>query len=97
MAQRRSIRDGGLRVIHRHQAGVSHVVRISELAFVKGVPKAVLEWIDLGGAPVPVYLYDLDPARLKASPTDRHTYYYEGETVDPRYDLVQPASSSRPA
>jgi hypothetical protein len=91
MARRKKIRKGGLKVIHRHRVGDRRFLRVSELAFVKGVPKAILEWIDLGGVPAPLYLCDLDPKKLVRSTAERHTYYYRGETTDPRYEPVVPA------
>lgn len=91
MNRRMRIRSGGLKVIHRHRVGEQRFLRVSELAFVKGVPKAVLEWIDLGGTATPLYVCDLDPVKLSVSSADRRTYYYSDETVDPRYENVVPA------
>ena len=92
MTRRKRIREGSLKVIHRHRAGGQRFMRVSELAFIQGVPRAVLEWIDMGGVPTPLFLCDLDPRKLVASKANRHTYYYGGETVDPRYEPVRPAS-----
>lgn len=89
MAQRKKIR-AGLRVIHRHRTGDRSFLRVSELAFVRGEPKAILEWIDLGGVPTPLYICVLDPRNLKRSKADPHTYYYRAETTDPRYEPVVP-------
>jgi len=95
MPRRMRIRDNGLKVIHRHRAGDQAFLRVSELAFIHGVPKAVLEWIDMGGTRTPVYLCDLDPEKLRRSPVNHHTYYYRGETKDPRYENVEPARPPR--
>jgi hypothetical protein len=39
----------------------------------------------VGGVRTPLYLCDLDRAKLKRLPGARNTYLYEDETVDPRY------------
>ena len=83
-------------MIHRHRVGEQRFLRVSELAFVKGVPKAVLEWIDLGGTPTPLYVCDLEPARLRRSRAEWHTYYYDGETADPRFEPVEPVGPATP-
>jgi hypothetical protein len=83
---RRSIPRPLLKVTHRHRIGSRVVQRVSELMLVAGgQPRAVLEWVDLGGVRTPLYFAELDPAKLHRSPRGRHTYYYDGETVDPRY------------
>jgi hypothetical protein len=74
----------GLKVIHRHRVGTVVVRRVSELVFVKGQPTALLEWINLGGVRTPLYVCELDAAKL--SQTDKTTYVYEGVTVDPRFE-----------
>jgi hypothetical protein len=82
MASRRLARVP-LKVIHRHRIGERASRRVSELAFVRGRPKAILRWIDIAGVRTPIYA-DLDPANLK--PMGRahgKTYYYDGSTVDP--------------
>ena len=85
MPDRRRVRVG-LKVIHRHRAG-SHVSRrVSELVFVHGQPKALLSWIDLGGVRTPLYMCDLDRAKLRASKSVRGLYYYDATTTDPRFD-----------
>ena len=85
MENRRRIRAGP-RVIHRHQVGRQVFRRVSELVFVAGQPKALLGWIDLGGVRTPLYICDLDRARLRRSKTIRGLYYYDATTVDPRFD-----------
>jgi hypothetical protein len=92
MAQRKKIRAGSLRVIHHHRAGERRFLRVSELAFVGGQAKAILEWIDLGGVSTPLYICVLDAKKLKRLKADPHTYYYRAETVDPRYEPIEPAS-----
>jgi hypothetical protein len=81
--ERRKARTG-LKVIHRHRVGTVVVRRVSELVFVKGRPIALLEWINLGGVRTPLYVCELDAAKL--SQTDKTTYVYEGVTVDPRFE-----------
>lgn len=82
----------GLKVIHRHRVGNSTFRRVSELVFVSGRPKAVLGWIDAGGVRTPIYICELDPAKLKKAAATPNTYYYYDEvTVDPRYETMQPA------
>ena len=80
----------GLKVIHRHRVGDRPpFVRVSELVFVGTQPKAVL--IDIGGVRTPLYLLDLDPARLnQPAKGPRNTWYYLEVTTDPRYvDVAQ--------
>jgi hypothetical protein len=81
----------GLKVIHRHRSGENTFRRVSELVFVAGRPKAVLGWIDAGGVRTPIYICELDPAKLKKAAAIKNTYYYDEETVDPRYEPMLPA------
>jgi hypothetical protein len=85
MQNRRKVRLG-LKVIHRHRAGNDVFRRVSELVFVQGRPKAVLGWIDTGGVRSPIYICELDPAKLRRAAATRNTYYYDDITVDPRYE-----------
>jgi hypothetical protein len=43
----------------------------------------VPEWIDLAGVRTPLYVCELDAAKLR--PTARATYRYDDETTDPRF------------
>ena len=91
MHNRRKIRLG-LKVIHRHRVGQLEFRRVSELVYVRGRPKAILGWIDVGGVRTPIYLCDLDPAKLrKATGEAKDTFYYDAVTVDPRYEELGPA------
>jgi hypothetical protein len=81
--ERRKARTG-LKVVHRHRVGTTILRRVSELVFVEGRPIALLEWINLGGVRTPLYVCELDSSKLRQ--TDKTTYYYEGVTVDPRFD-----------
>lgn len=83
MRQRAKVRLGK-KVIHRHRVGRFEFRRVSELAFIGGTPKAILGWIDVGGVRTPVYLCDLDPAKLHQA-RNGDTWYYDDTTVDPRY------------
>jgi len=82
---RRALPRTHLKVLHRHRIGDRTFRRVSELVFVRGQPRAMLEWVDLGGVRSPLYVTELDPAKLWRSPDSRDTYFYDGETVDPRY------------
>ena len=96
MHNRRKVRLG-LRVIHRHRVGRLEFRRVSELVFVRGRPKAILGWIDVGGVRTPIFMCDLDPAKLrKVAPGNdaKDTYYYYAVTVDPRYEEQGPAEKS---
>jgi hypothetical protein len=87
----------GLKVIHRHRSGASTFRRVSELVFVSGRPKAVLGWIDTGGMRTPIYICELDPAKLRKAAAAKNTYYYDEVTVDPRYEPALPAQEGREA
>jgi len=91
MHNRRKARVG-LKVIHRHRVGSFEFRRVSELVYVRGRPKAILGWIDVGGLRTPIHLCDLDPAKLRHAVTGGNTYYYDAVTVDPRYESVGPAA-----
>jgi len=91
MRNRRKIRLG-LKVIHRHRAGDATFRRVSELVFIRGKPRAVLGWIDAGGVRAPIYIAELDPAKLKKAAALPDTYYYDEVTVDPRYEQTLPAT-----
>ena len=85
----------GLKVIHRHRVGNLEFRRMSELVFVRGRPKAILGWIDVGGVRTPLFMCDLDPDKLRkaaAGNAAKDTYYYDSVTVDPRYEELGPAS-----
>jgi len=59
----------------------------------RGRPKAILGWIDVGGVRAPLFLCDLDPAKLRkagAGNSAKNTYYYDSVTVDPRYEELGP-------
>jgi hypothetical protein len=88
MRNRRKARFG-LKVIHRHRVGNDTLRRVSELVFVHGEAKAVLDWVDMAGDRTPVYV-DLDRSRLHAAKDVRKTFYYDGITVDPRSDDLSP-------
>jgi hypothetical protein len=90
MHNRRNIRLG-LKVIHRHRVGTEVSRRESELVFVSGKPKAVLGWIDTGGMRTPIYICELDPAKLRKAAATKNTWYYDDITVDPRYEETLPA------
>ena len=87
----------GLKVIHRHRIGDRKpTVRVSELVFVDGKPRAVVDWIDLGGMRTPLYFVDLDAARLRRPAGGPRDTYYSGEvTVDPRYVVVVEEKNER--
>jgi len=53
--------------------------------FVKGQPMALLEWINLGGIRTPLYVCDLDPAKLREDAETRGAFHYDGLTSDPRF------------
>jgi hypothetical protein len=60
--------------------------RVSDLVFVQGRPVALPAWINLGGVRTPLYVCELDPAKLHATSEARNTYYYDAVTVDPRFE-----------
>jgi hypothetical protein len=93
MRNRRRIRAAGLRVVHRHRVGTREFRRVSELVYVRGRPKAILGWVDVGGMRTPIYLSDLDPAKLRKAAAAPNTYYYDEVTVDPRFENVVPATA----
>lgn len=76
----------GLKVIHRHRIADKVFRRVSELVVIDGQPKALLGWINLGNVRTPIYLCDLDQAKLHRSPTSANTYLYDEITVDPRFE-----------
>jgi hypothetical protein len=84
----------GLKVIHRHRIGDKVFRRVSELVVIDGQPKALLGWINLGAVRTPLYLCDLDQAKLHRSPTSANTYLYEEITVDPRFEALGPQRES---
>ena len=95
MHNRSKIRSG-LRVLHRHRVGSYEFRRVSELVYVRGRPKAILGWIDVGGIRTPIYICDLDPERLRKAAAAPNTFYYEGVTIDPRYEDVGPVTDRAP-
>jgi hypothetical protein len=95
MHNRRKIRSG-LRVLHRHRVGSYEFRRVSELVYVQGRPKAILGWIDVGGVRTPIYICDLDPSKLHKAAAAPKTFYYDGVTVDPRYEDVMPVTDRAP-
>jgi hypothetical protein len=89
MNERRKSRLG-LKVIHRHRVGEKVFRRVSELVMIEGQPKAILGWINLGDVRTPLYICDLDPAKLHRSATSAGTFYYDELTVDPRFEALGP-------
>lgn len=92
-SERRVVQRVRLKVIHRHRIGTRRFRRVSELVFFGEQPKAVLEWVNMAGDRMPLYL-DLDPRRLRRVRGARHTYAYDGETTDPRFDELPGAGTS---
>ena len=75
----------GLRVFHRHRVGTAVSERVSELVYVRGRPVALLEWIDLGGVRTPLFVCDLNPAKLRPDEHERAVFHYDDLTTDPRF------------
>ena len=92
-SERRAVRRVRLKVIHRHRIGNQRFRRVSELVFFDDRPKAVLEWVNMAGDRMPLYL-DLDPRRLRRVRGARHTYAYDGETTDPRFEELPRAGTT---
>lgn len=84
MRNRSKVRNG-LKVIHRHKVGEHTYRRVSELVYVRGEPRALLGWIDIGGLRTPIYVCILDREKLHPAAAPR-TFYYDEVTVDPRYE-----------
>lgn len=61
---------------------------VSELTYVRGEPKAILGWIDMGNVRTPICV-DLDPAKLTVA--SNGPCIYGDTTVDPRADDLGPA------
>lgn len=89
MNERRKTRLG-LKVIHKHRVGDRVFRRVSEMVVIDGRPKAILGWINLGGVRTPIYLCELDQAKLHRSAGSASVFYYEQITVDPRFEAVGP-------
>jgi hypothetical protein len=81
----------GLKVIHKHRVGDKLFRRVSELVVIDGRPKAILSWINLGDVRTPIYLCDLDHAKLRRSPSDSSLFFYDDVTVDPRFEALGPS------
>lgn len=81
MAERRLARLPR-KVVHRHQMGRHVFTCISELAFIRGQPKAILRWLDMAGVRTPIYA-DLDPAKLRRVRPRTRVAAYDGTTIDP--------------
>jgi hypothetical protein len=64
--------------------------RVSELVFLHGEAKAVLEWIDSAGVRTPIYI-EIDRSKLRMMRGIRTLYYYDGVTDDPRFVQIDPA------
>ena len=58
---------------------------------IAGKPKALLGWINLGGVRTPIYLCDLESAKLRQSQTRSSTFYYDEITIDPRFEALGPS------
>jgi hypothetical protein len=86
---RRKVRVG-MKVIHRHRVGDRVFRRVSELVYVEGKPRALLHWINSAGVRTPLYICELDPAKLRAAEGVPNTFYYEDTTVDPRFEPIAP-------
>ncbi len=83
--ERRTGPRARLRVIHRHRIGGHRLKRVSELVYVRGQPKVVLEWLNLAGVRAPLFL-ELDPGKLHTPKRLHHFFVYDGETSDPRFE-----------
>jgi hypothetical protein len=84
-----------LKVVHRHRVGELSFARVSELIFVDGQPRAVLGWINSAGVRMPLYTCNLDPSKLRQREhAPKNTFYYDGETVDPRYVSDKPPADA---
>jgi hypothetical protein len=44
----------------------------------------------------PIYVCELDPAKLRKAAALKNTYYFEEDTVDPRYEQTLPAVDAHP-
>ena len=83
-------------MIHPHRLVDQTNRRVSELVFVRGEAKAILEWIDSGGIRTPIYV-EMDRARLRMTRGIRTLYYYDGTTDDPRLaELMPPPEQRKP-
>ena len=68
--------------------------RVSELVFLGGEAKAILEWLDINGLRTPIYI-EMDRSKLRMTRGIRHLYFYEGTTSDPRLVELGPKPEQR--
>lgn len=77
-----------IRVIHRHRIGRQlPFARVSELVYRGEEPLAVLSWLHESGARIPGVCIALDP-RLLHRGANRKFLLYDGQTSDPRFELL---------
>jgi hypothetical protein len=91
-SERRAVPRIRLKVIHRHRVGRRIFRRVSELVFIGEQPRAVLDWVNMAGDRSPVYM-DLDRRRLRKLSGARHTYVYDAQTSDPRFEELPAAGT----
>lgn len=69
--------------------GAQVFTRVSELAFVRGQPKAILRWIDSAGIRTPLYA-ELDMKKIRRIRRRARVAFYDGTTLDPSDVAPQP-------
>ena len=55
----------------------------------------VVPWIDAGNVRTPIYICELNPAKLRKAAATSKTYYYDDITIDPRYEETPPARGAK--
>ena len=81
-------------MVHRHRIGAQVFTRVSELAYVRGQPKAILRWIDIAGVRTPLYA-DLDLKKMRRIRRGVRVAFYEGTTLDPSDVAPKPPQRGR--
>jgi hypothetical protein len=83
-----------LKVLHGHRSSGRVKRRVSELIFVNAQPRIILGWVDLGGVRAPIYVQNVDPAKLRPLGV-KHFFRYDGVTDDPQDTQRIPVPAGR--
>jgi len=83
-----------LKVLHEHRSSGRVKRKVSELIFVNDQPKIIVGWVDLGGVRAPIYVQNVDPAKLRPLGV-KHFFRYDGVTDDPQDTQRMPAYAER--